>query len=245
MNAPQVRHALRQVASAEKAQILARFFKTGKGEYGEGDRFIGVVVPDQRKIVRRYFADRSIISLSKTLSTVRELLRSKFHEERLTALLILVEQYKQSNDTEKKRIFDFYLENLSHINNWDMVDLSAPSIVGAYLLDKDSSILFSLANSEHLWTRRVAVLATFTFIRAGRFEELLTLAESMLFQNKEEHDLIHKAIGWMLREVGKRNQQVLELFLDRFAVCMPRIALRYSIEKFPEPVRLRYLHAVR
>jgi 3-methyladenine DNA glycosylase AlkD len=245
MNAAQVRIELRQAASAEKATILARFFKTGRGQYGEGDQFLGVVVPEQRKIVRRHFADKTDCTFKHTLSVVRELIRNKYHEERLTSLLMLVELFKKSREEERKILFDFYLQHLNHINNWDLVDLSAPNIVGVYLLDKDSSILFSLANSGHLWTRRVAVLATFAFIKTGRFDEILSMAETMLIDKKEKHDLMHKAIGWMLREVGKRDQGALKSFLDRFGVSMPRTALRYAIERFPEAMRREYLRAGR
>lgn len=241
MNASEIQTELRKAALPDKALILARFFKTGKGEYGEGDRFLGVVVPEQRRIVRRYFAHRQEIPCSRTLSVVRNLLRSEFHEDRLTALLILVEQFKRGSAEEQASIFDFYLKNLKHINNWDLVDLSAPNIVGAFLLDKDPSLLHTLAESEHLWTRRVAVLATFAFIRAGRFEPILTLAETLLIQKRDTHDLMQKAVGWMLREAGKRDETVLTAFLNRFSTVMPRTALRYSIEKLPATARHRYL----
>jgi len=240
-----VKTELRRVARADKAVVLARFFKTGRGQYGEGDRFLGVVVPEQRRIAKKFFAEMEGVYCRPALSVVRELLRSEFHEERLTALLILVEQYKRGGEGDKKRIFDFYLKNLRCINNWDLVDLSAPNIVGAYLLDKDPAVLFTLAESEDLWTRRVAVLATFAFIRASRFSETLTLAERLLVERKEAHDLMHKAAGWMLREVGKRDQHVLEAFLDRHAARLPRTALRYAIERFAEPARRKYLGAGR
>lgn len=241
MNASEIQRELRRVARADKALILTRFFKTGKGEYGEGDRFLGVVVPEQRKIVRKYFSDRRRIPCSRTLTVVRCLLRSAFHEDRLTALLILVEQFKKGSAEEQASIFDFYLKNLKRINNWDLVDLSAPNIVGVFLLDKDPSLLYSLADSEHLWTRRIAVLATFAFIRAGMFEPILTLAEFLLIRKRDTHDLMQKAIGWMLREAGKRNEEVLTTFLDRFSAVMPRTALRYSIEKLHAPARDKYL----
>lgn len=241
MNASEIQSALRQVARPDKALILARFFKTGKGEYGEGDRFLGVVVPEQRKIARKYFSGRKAISCSGTLAVVRSLLHSAFHEDRLTALLILVEQFKRASVEGRASIFQFYLKHLKRINNWDLVDLSAPNIIGSFLLDKDPALLYSLAESEHLWTRRVAVLATFAFIRAGRFEPTLTLAESLLIQKGETHDLMQKAIGWMLREMGKRDETVLIAFLDRFSTTMPRTALRYSIERLPETKRIYYL----
>ena len=243
MDALAVKAELRRVASAEKAVVLARFFKTGKGQYGEGDRFLGVMVPEQRQVAKRFFAGREDRSCPAVLSVVRELLKSEFHEDRLTALLILVEQYKRSGEAEQKRIFDFYLKNLPCINNWDLVDLSAPNIVGAHLLDKDDSVLFAMAESDHLWTRRVAVLATFAFIKAGRFDEILSLAERLLVEKRDGHDLMHKSIGWMLREVGKRDRLVLEAFLDQFAARLPRTTLRYAIERFDEPARRRYLGA--
>jgi len=241
MNASEIQAALRTVAQPDKALILARFFKTGKGEYGEGDRFLGVVVPEQRRIVKRYFSSRNTVSCPGTLRVVRELLHSEFHEERLTALLLLVEQFKKASAEEQEAIFNFYLKNLKRINNWDLVDLSAPNIVGAFLLDKDPSLLYTLADSEHLWTRRVAILATFAFIRQGRFDEILALAERLLIDKKDTHDLMQKAAGWMLREVGKRDEAVLTAFLDRFSAVMPRTALRYSIERLPEPARRKYL----
>ena len=243
MNADAVKAELRRLARAEKAEVLSRFFKTGKGQYGEGDRFLGVMVPEQRQVAKKFFAAREDRSCPAVLSVVGELLKSGFHEDRLTALLILVEQYKSSGEEERKRLFDFYLKNLRHINNWDLVDLSAPNIVGAHLLAKDNSMLFTLAESDHLWTRRVAVLATFAFIKAGRFAETLSLAERLLVEKQDGHDLMHKAIGWMLREVGKRDQLVLESFLNQFAARLPRTALRYAIERFDEPTRHRYLVA--
>ncbi len=158
MNAPEVKTALRRAARAEKAEILSRFFKTGKGQYGEGDRFLGVMVPEQRRVAKQFFAGREKCACGTVLAVVRELLESEFHEDRLAALLILVEQYRRSGGEDQGRVFDFYLKHLRRINNWDLVDLSAPNIVGAYLLDRDPSVLHTLAESDHLWTRRVAVL---------------------------------------------------------------------------------------
>ncbi len=240
-NAARIKTELRKVAQKEKALILARFFKTGKGEYGEGDKFLGVVVPEQRKIAKSYFAGCDSVSIQAALLDVNELLHSAFHEDRLTALLILVALYKKSDDENKKCVFAFYLKNLSHINNWDLVDLSAPNIVGDFLLNKNPRVLFTLAKSKDLWTRRVAVLATFTFIKMGRFAETLALAERLLIYEKDPHDLMHKAVGWMLREVGKRDTGVLEDFLELFAARLPRTTLRYAIERFPETKRRRYL----
>lgn len=219
-------------ASPQKAVVLKRFFKTGKGQYGEGDIFLGIQVPDSRKIVRKY----SNIPLDNIL----QLLRSKIHEERLIALLIMVEKAKRSDEGGKEILFNKYLENTRYINNWDLVDLSADKIVGSYLFDKPKDVLYSLAASENLWERRIAALATFDFIKKGFYEETLKIAKILL---NDEHDLIHKAIGWMLREVGKRcSQEVLEQFLLANYKQMPRTMLRYAIERLPEPLRLQYLN---
>jgi len=227
---------LQKIANAKKAQILQRFFKTGKGEYGEGDIFLGIVVPEQRKIAKKYS--------SLDLMQIQELLNSKIHEERLISLFILIDKYKKaekSNDKKQKQeIVNFYLNNAKNINNWDLVDLSAPNIVGNFLLDKDKSVLYQLANSENLWEKRISILATFEFIKNNNFEHTLKLSEILL---KDKHDLIHKAVGWMLREVGKRNEVVLENFLKKHYKEMPRTMLRYAIEKFPENRRKEYLQS--
>lgn len=241
MTASEIKAALRKAASAEKAEIAARFFKTGKGEYGEGDRFLGVVTPQQRKIVRGYFAGRELPAFCSTRAVVLALLRGVFHEERFTGLAILTGQYCKSAAGDRKRIFDCYVANLRYVNNWDLVDSSAPYIAGDYLLDKDSSILFEWAVSSDLWVRRIAMLATFAFVKHARFDETLLLAEQLLIARKEGHDLMHKAAGWMLREVGKRDRGVLESFLERYAALMPRTALRYAIEKFSEEDRHAYM----
>jgi 3-methyladenine DNA glycosylase AlkD len=214
----------------EQAKILRRFFKTGKGEYGEGDVFLGIKVPIQRKISKKY--------LDLSLSKVKELLKSKIHEYRLIGLLILLDKYKKSSEKEKEEIFNFYLNNIRHINNWDLVDLTAPGIVGDFLLNKDKKILYSLANSENIWSKRIAIVSTYNFIRKCEFEDTLTLAEILL---KDNHDLIHKAVGWMLREVGKRDKKILEDFLKFHYKKMPRTMLRYAIEKFSEEKRKAYL----
>ncbi len=245
MNASEIRTELKSVANAEKAKVLARFFKTGKGEYGEGDRFLGVVVPEQRKIAKAYFAGRGLPPLRSTRAVIQSLFHGGYHEERSTALMILVGQYRKSDDWDKKRIYYFYLDNQRHINNWDLVDSSAPYIVGDYLLDKDPAILFELAKREEVWARRVAMLATFAFVKSRRFGETLALAKFLLIEQKEGHDLMHKAVGWMLREVGNRDQAVLVEFLERFAARLPRTALRYAIEKFDREKRLEYLRKSR
>jgi 3-methyladenine DNA glycosylase AlkD len=232
-----LRKELRELADSNKAKILQRFFKTGKGEYADGDVFLGVVVPKQRKIVARYW---DLINLE----DIKILLESKFHEERLVGLLCLVRKYEK-NQIARKLIFDFYLENLSNINNWDLVDLSAPNIVGRYILENGKGNpfiegkLFDMVQSDNLWERRVAVLATFYFIRNKRFAETLKLAEILL---NDAHDLIHKAVGWMLREVGKKDERVLKDFLKENYQKMPRTMLRYAIEKFPESLRKKYLN---
>ncbi|MHB8280980.1 MAG: DNA alkylation repair protein [Candidatus Humimicrobiaceae bacterium] len=227
-----LRKDLNLYASPQKAEVLKRFFKTGKGQYGEGDIFLGVQVPDSRKIVRKY----SNIPLDNTLN----LLRSKIHEERLIALLIMVEKTKRSNEAGKEILFKKYLENTLYINNWDLVDLTADKIVGSYLFEKPKDILYSLAASENLWERRIAILATFDFIKKGFYQETLKIAKILL---NDRHDLIHKAVGWMLREIGKRClQEVLEQFLLANYKQMPRTMLRYAIERLPEDLRLQYLN---
>jgi 3-methyladenine DNA glycosylase AlkD len=217
-------------ANKEKAKLLQRFFKTGKGDYGEGDVFLGIVVPIQRKIAKNH------INLSS--SDLQELLNSKIHEHRLIALLILVDKFKKASEKEKKEIFDFYLKNTKNINNWDLVDLSSHCIVGGYLLDKDRKILHKLANSTHLWEKRIAIISTFAFIREKQFGDSIKIAEILL---KDKHDLIHKAVGWMLREIGKKDAKTLEVFLKKHYRNMPRTMLRYAIEKLPEKVRKSYL----
>ena len=224
---------MRSVSDPAKAADLARFFKTGPGEYGEGDRFIGVVVPKIRKIVKSH--------LQAANGVILKLLRSPYHEERLTALLILVEQYRRGDASPKKSIYELYLANASCINNWDLVDLTAQHIVGAQLYGKNSSVLTELARSENLWERRIAMLSTYYFIRQGESGEALRIAEMLLH---DPHDLIHKAAGWMLREVGKRCSREEECrFLDQYAGVMPRTMLRYAIEHFPEALRTKYMRS--
>jgi 3-methyladenine DNA glycosylase AlkD len=227
-----LRKDLNIYANPQKAELLKRFFKTGKGQYGEGDIFLGVQVPESRKIVRKY----ANIPLDNTL----DLLKSKIHEERLIALLIMVEKAKRADEPGKEALFKKYLENTLYINNWDLVDLSADKIVGSYLFEKPNDILYSLAASENLWERRIAVMATFDFIKKGFYEDTLKLAKILL---NDQQDLIHKAVGWMLREIGKRcSQEVLEQFLLVNYKQMPRTMLRYAIEKLPEDLRLQYLN---
>lgn len=230
MSLVELRSALKANADEEKAKNLRWFFKTGPGEYGEGDIFIGIKVPLLRSIAKKH--------LDLTIAELQELLASKIHEERLAALMILVLRFPKSTDNEKKIIYNFYLKNTANINNWDLVDLSAPHIVGGYLIDKDKNILEKLASSKNLWEKRTAILATFQFIKTGQFDTSLKIAGILL---KDGHDLIHKAVGWMLREIGKRNLKVEEDFLKLHYKKMPRTMLRYAIEKFPERKRKGYL----
>ena len=221
---------LKKVATKKRAESNAWFFKTGKGEYGEGDVFLGVTVPDTRKVAKQ-FLDLKLSELKKSFS-------SKFHEERLCVLLILVEKFAKASEKEQKQIFDFYLKNTKYVNNWDLVDLSAPKIVGEYLLNKDKKLLFSLADSNSLWERRIAIVSTFTFIKNNSLEETFSLSKKLL---GDKHDLMHKAVGWMLREAGKRDKQALVKFLENHKSKMPRTMLRYAIEKFSEKERKEFL----
>ena len=226
----QLKKDLQRLKNPEKAKLLARFFKTGKGEYGEGDVFLGIMVPDSRKIAIKY--------KNLSFSEIKTLLNSKIHEGRLIALLILVNNYNNGGNKEKGKIFDFYLKNTKKINNWDLVDLSAHKIVGAHLIGKDKSILYKLVKSDNLWERRIAVIATFNFINNNKFDDSLKISRLLL---NDKHDLIHKAVGWMLREVGKKNQVIEERFLKRYYHQMPRTMLRYAIERFDEKKRKGYL----
>jgi 3-methyladenine DNA glycosylase AlkD len=229
MSLAELRSELKKAANPSKAKFLSGFFKTGKGEYGEGDIFLGITVPETRKIAIKY---RNL-----ALKNVESLLKSKIHEERLCALLLLVNNY-ENNSRERDKIFDFYLRNTKYINNWDLVDLSSHEIVGDYLLDKKKSVLYKLAKSKNIWERRIAMISTYAFIRNQQFNDVLRISAILL---KDKHDLIHKAVGWMLREAGKRNQQVEEDFLRKHYKGMPRTMLRYAIEKFPEKKRKAYL----
>jgi len=217
---------LEQQKNKEHAKNLQRFFKTKKGEYGEGDIFLGIKVPIQRKIANKY---------NLNLTDLQTLLNSKIHEHRLVALLILIKKYQNTKD---KEIINFYLKNTKNINNWDLVDLSAHKILGDYLLDKEKTILYNLANSNNLWENRIAIISTFAFINNNQFEDSLKLAKILL---NHKHDLIHKAIGWMLREIGKKDQQTEEQFLKKYYKKMPRTMLRYAIERFEETKRQSYL----
>jgi len=226
---------LAKLGSKSKAKLLSGFFKTGPGEYGEGDIFIGVTVPNTRKISLKY--------KDLPLKDVEKLLSSKIHEERLCALLILVNLYEKHPE-KRADIFNLYIKNTKFINNWDLVDLSAPNISGRHIFNNGKenpilgAILFRFAHSSNLWEKRIAVLSTFYFIKNRRFDESIEISELLL---NDKHDLMHKAVGWMLREIGKRDINVLKSFLAKHYKTMPRTMLRYSIEKFPESERKKYL----
>lgn len=224
----------------EKAKLCQRFFKTGKGEYGEGDKFLGITVPVQKVVAKKYpnlFFD-----------DLQFLLNSKIHEYRMVSLFIMITKYKKSqpkadqplvdDEKDKEKIVKFYLKNAKNINNWDLIDLSAPTILGDWFLEKEKSILYNFAKSDNLWKKRISIMATFGFIRKNKFEDSLKIAEILLF---DTHDLIHKAVGWMLREIGNRDLKVEEKFLEKYYKTMPRTCLRYAIEKFPEEKRKMYL----
>lgn len=226
---------MRACASARKAAVLARFFKTGPGQYGEGDRFLGVVVPDQRRVAKQ-FAGIS-------LADIDRLVRSPWHEERLTGLLILVDRHRRSEPGERLRLHRFYLQRTECVNNWDLVDLSAYFLVGPHVDPDRPVLLYRLARSSNLWERRIAVVATFHFIKQGVPGPTLLIVDRLI---NDRHDLIHKAAGWMLREVGKRcSVQVLRDYLDKQADRMPRTTLRYAIERFPPSLRSEYLLGVK
>ena len=223
---------LRKYSDEDKAKVLQGFFKTGKGQYGEGDIFLGVSVPKTREISKKAVDKFS-------LDNVQELLESRVHEERLAGILILTEKYKKAGDRDKKINYNFYLANAKCINNWDLVDLSAPKVVGNYLLEKKNRyILYEFAKSENLWEKRIAIVSTFSFIRDGQFDDTLRISKILL---GDSHDLIHKAVGWMLREVGKRDKKLLEKFLRDNYSELPRTTLRYAIERFEEEERGEWL----
>lgn len=230
MNAIQLSKILRDLADPVIAENSLRFFKTGKGEYGEGDKFLGIRVPVLRKQAGKY---RDI-----ALEEIQRLLKSSFHEERLCALFLLIHKFTRGDAAEKTAVYRMYLNNTRYINNWDLVDSSAYSIVGVYLEDKDKQPIYELAGSDSLWERRIAIISTLHFIRKHRFNEALDLSGQLI---NDKEDLIHKAVGWMLREIGKRDLNAEEIFLKAHYRQMPRTMLRYAIEKFPEQKRKKYL----
>jgi len=223
---------LKDVGNSEKAAFLQGFFKTGPGEYGEGDLFLGVTVPQQRKIAK-------VISKDATLPQLSELIQHRYHEMRLTGLLALVYQFEKTKpEADRKLLVDFYLEHLDYINNWDLVDTSCSQVLGSFYWKKEKSLFFSLAESTHLWSQRIAMISSFYWIRKGEFTDALALADKL---KNHPHDLMHKAVGWMLREVGKRNFEVAYEFLLVHYRTLPRTALRYAIERFPEELRQDFL----
>ena len=226
---------LSKLAHLSKAKILQGFFKTGKGQYGEGDVFWGITVPQCRSVAKCF--------PNLSFAEIQQLLNSKVHEKRLVALLILVQRYQAAEKKEdselQEKVFQFYIKNLPRVNNWDLVDLTASNIVGKHLFGKDNAMLYRLAKSKNLWARRVAIVSTFAFIRNGQFQPTLKIVELLL---GDTHDLIHKACGWMLREVGKKDQAAEEAFLEKHYANMPRTMLRYAIERFSEEKRRHYLH---
>ena len=230
MTAADVKKVLQELATPEQAAAAMRFFKTGPGQYGEGDVFIGIKVPVLRKVAREF--------RGMPFEEAETLLQSPIHEERLLALLILVDAAKKAKPAQFEAIHDLYLKNTRYVNNWDLVDTSAPALVGAFLIDKPRKLLATLAKTASLWERRIAIIATQHFIRNGEFDDTLKIAKQLL---KDGEDLIHKATGWMLREVGERDEAMLRAFLAEHAARMPRTMLRYAIEKFPPDIRRGYL----
>jgi len=224
--------SLRELADSDKATFLPNFFKTGPGEYGEGDKFLGVTVPNQRKVAKSYWRNMGEDEL-------KILLSSEYHEVRLTGLFMLISKFEKAKEFDEKRKWaDFYLQNRQGVNNWDLVDSSAPLILGAWLWDKDRSLLYSFAESGNLWDQRISILSTFFFIRNNDFEDTINLAKILL---QHSHDLIHKAVGWMLREIGKRDYELEFQFLRQYYSSMPRTMLRYAIEKFEPETRELFL----
>jgi len=230
MNAKQLKQELNKLKNPARAKILQRFFKTGKGEYGEGDIFLGITNPDLKNAAKSY--------VSLELKDIQELLDSKIHEYRQASLFILTLKFEKAEEKDKKRIFMFYMKNYNNINNWDLVDLTSYKIAGAYLIDKDKKMLYEFARSNHLWKKRIAMISCYWFIKNEKYVDALKIARILL---NDKHDLIHKAVGWMLREIGKRDKKTEENFLKRYYKQMPRTILRYAIEKFPEPQRQKIL----
>ena len=226
----EIKNDLQKLANAEKVKVYSRFFKTGKGEYGEGDKFIGLTVPEQRKVAQKY--------VDLDFKDVKALLLSEIHEYRSTGFFILVYKFEKEDEEGKKKIVNFYLENIDRANNWDLIDCVADKILGVYLIDKDKDILYQFAGSDSLWERRIAIISTFYFIKQNKFDDTLKISELLL---GDKHDLIHKAVGWMLREIGKRDQDVEEEFLKKHYKEMPRTMLRYAIERFSKEKKKFYM----
>ncbi len=232
MTAQDIIKELQTLGNPAKAVHLSRFFKTGKGQYGEGDLFLGVTVPEQRAIAKKY---RTV-----PFNVLRELLCNPYHEIRLTGLLILVEQFTKNKDTDfRKNCVDFYLSQTNHINNWDLVDLSCYKLLGVWLNDKERHLLYQLAASGNMWEQRIAIVTCMHFVRQGDFKDCLAISEQLLHH---QHDLLHKAVGWLLRETGKKDRATLSRFLETHYRNMPRTMLRYAIEHFPAEERKKYLN---
>ncbi|PIQ77332.1 DNA alkylation repair protein [Candidatus Peregrinibacteria bacterium CG11_big_fil_rev_8_21_14_0_20_46_8] len=231
-NSSAIKKQLISFRDPERAAFASRFFKTGKGQYGEGDKFLGLTIPTAE--VRKY----AKLHRALPFSEIQILLASPYHEIRQCALFILVYKFERASAAEQKAIYTFYLENIQYINNWDLVDCSAPHIVGTYLLEQPRKILYRLATSKNLWERRISIIASFAWIRAGDFKDALAISKLLL---SDKHDLIHKAVGWMLREIGNRDQKTEEEFLEQHYQTMPRTMLRYAIEKFPPKKRAYYM----
>lgn len=230
MKTQDIRKRLKKLGNKGRAVVSQKFFKTGPGEYGEGDIFIGIRVPVLRKLVNEYY--------NIPVKEIEALLQSPIHEERLLALFLLIRIFSKGDETTKKSIYALYLKNSSFVNNWDLVDCSAEHIVGAYLMDKNKRPLYHLAKSKNLWERRISIMSTFHFVKHHKFSETLKISEMLL---SDREDLIHKSVGWMLREIGKRHSQIEEKFLKEHYKEMPRTMLRYAIERFPKPKRQLYL----
>lgn len=226
-----IKKEIREFADPGKAKLLQGFFKTGKGEYGEGDRFLGVKVPESRGVAGKYFSEVG-------LSDIGELIGSSFHEDRLTGLIMLVKKFERAGEKEKKKIFDFYLAHSGRVNNWDLVDLTAPNIVGKWLVGRDRKIIYKLVRSENIWERRIAMVSTLSFIKEKDLGDVFRIAEMLLGDGE---DLMHKAAGWMLREAGKKDEKSLVAFLEKNKRVMPRTMLRYAIERFDEKRRKEFL----
>ncbi|TGK00338.1 DNA alkylation repair protein [Leptospira langatensis] len=223
---------IRSYADPKKVPILSSFFKTGKGQYGEGDLFLGIQVPPLRKLSKKY---RGL-----PLSELQKVVSSKYHEERLAGFFVLCETFQKSTEEDRKKLHEFYLKNMKYVNNWDLVDLSARDMIGEYLIDKDRKLLYKLARSKDLWEKRISMIATYAFIRKGDYADTYKIAEILL---RDKEDLIHKVVGWMLREAGNRDLNSEIDFLDKHAATMPRTMLRYAIEKFPEKLKKKYMLA--
>ena len=217
---------IQSLTNSNRGKSESRFSKTGPGDYAEGQIFLGIKTSIKRNLAKKY--------AELNLNDIKKFIEENIHDHRFIALIILIKKYKR----DKQKIVDFYLENSKKWNNWSLVDISADKILGNFLLDKDRKVLYELARSENLWEKRIAIVATYAFIRQNQFEETLKISEILL---SDKHDLIHKAVGWMLREVSKKNEKILEEFLEKHYSKIPRTTLRYAIEKFPEEKRKRYL----